>query len=216
MPTTPDQFLDYFDKHYRERLSAYRIRGELANRYVGFRAMFDYLLQEKNSDFTIVETGTLRNAGHWPDGQSSYVFRDFIEHFGGKLITIDISAENMLACQTYLQQHFKDSERAQVQFTVADAVVALQKIQEPVDLIYLDSYDFDPHNPMPSMLHHMKELLSCQKILAQKPNVLVGVDDNFKTPELRHGKGYLVKEWVKQVGYKVLLDDYQFIFEYRA
>ena len=55
--------------------------------------MFDYLLQEKNSDFTIVETGTLRNAGHWPDGQSSYVFRDFIEHFGGKLITIDISAE---------------------------------------------------------------------------------------------------------------------------
>ena len=50
-------------------------------------------------------------------------------------------------------------------------------VVEQIDLLYLDSYDFSVPDPMPSQLHHFRELNAVYKRLSK--NVSIAVDDNF-------------------------------------
>ncbi len=91
-----------------------------------------------------------------------------------------------------------------------------------IDLLYLDSYDFDAANPVPSMMHHLKEL--CAIAPALKARTLVVVDDTFRA--LRGlkaadgsytllgdfglaGKGSYVDEYFRQIGIAKAFEGYQ-------
>jgi hypothetical protein len=58
----------------------------LYNRAVGFDIIFRLLLNQKQSNFNIVETGTLRTPGNWMDGQSARLFTEFVDLYGGRCV----------------------------------------------------------------------------------------------------------------------------------
>ena len=59
-------------------------------RAAGFDLMFDLLLSQREENFLIVETGTLRNPGNWKDGQSAALFTEFVEWHGGQMRSVEI------------------------------------------------------------------------------------------------------------------------------
>jgi hypothetical protein len=201
-----DKYLDYFEKAYKKKLSWNIVMwGEQVDRYKGFRRIFEGLLENKKKDYTIVETGTLRTEDNWADGQSSLLFYEFINIFGGKLISIDINKDAIKICEETLKNRIPKTGKAKLVLITGDSLKELDKLDENVDLLYLDSCDLDKNNPNTSMEHHLNELIAAKKVINKSKNLLIATDDNFK----ECGKGKLVMEWAKKTHQEVLLEAYQ-------
>jgi hypothetical protein len=110
-------------------------------------------------------------------GAFTLVFGDLISNWtGGKLITIDISEKNIEKCKEVTKE-FSNS----IEYIISDSINYLESLDDNVvnkiDLLYLDSYDFSVPDPMPSQLHHFRELNAVYKRLPESVNI--AVDDNF-------------------------------------
>ena len=81
-----------------------------------------------------------------------------------------------------------------------------------VDLLYLDSFDYESSDPWPSAAHHMKELAAI--ISRLRPGSLVAVDDNFIVNGQRQGKGAYVYDFMNSIGKTLLHDGYQLIWRF--
>lgn len=209
---TKDEYLSYFDTTYKEKLTAHPV---FADRYNGFRKIFETLLNEgrrtsliEKRGFTIVETGTLRKKDKWTDGQSSLLFFEFLSFFGGELISIDTDRFALETCEKVLRESI-GLERALFTPICGNSVAELEKMDKKIDLLYLDSYDFEEINPLPSMIHHLKELASAANIRSKSPNLIIAIDDNFKEEV---GKGKFIAEWAKETKKEIIHDGLQFVF----
>lgn len=93
---------------------------------------------------------------------------------------------------------------------------------DAIDLLYLDSFDYDFANPYPSAVHHLKEL--CAIAPALRAGTLVMVDDAFhlvavyRTPDGQYhgvhdpgigGKALFVAQYFQQIGVPLLFEGYQ-------
>lgn len=130
-----------------------------------------------NKPLTIVETGTLWAPLDKPMGAFTYIFGDLIKNYtGGKLITIDINSKHIENAKQSTKE-FQDV----IEYITSDSVEYLESMTdkevEEVDLFYFDSYDFIAIDPIPSQLHHLRELLAVYKRLSK--NVILSVDDNL-------------------------------------
>jgi hypothetical protein len=182
------------------------VNSNLYQRGTGFRKIFDYLLQIKKNNYSIVETGVLRNIGVWTDGQSSFLFQEFCKYHNGSLKSVDIDSE---ACD--IARNFLDPKIVSV--TCGDSIEFLKNIDTTnVDLFYLDSYDVIWSNYLPSAEHHLKEFLEIENRLS--PGTLVVIDDNTFYQKKRAGKGTLIYEYLKDKGKLPVYDDYQIIYEF--
>lgn len=133
-----------------------------------------YLL---NKPIVVVETGTMWNDLQNNQGAFTLVFADFIKNYtGGKLITIDISDEHISNCKEYTKK-FSDV----IDYVVSDSVSYLKSLDDnfikKIDFIFFDSYDLNLTDPLPSEIHHFRELLSVYDRLSD--TVLLAVDDNL-------------------------------------
>ena len=141
---------------------------------------YEYVIEKLvnlNRPINIVETGTM-----WEDleqnmGAFTYIFGDLIKNYtGGKLITIDISEKNINSCKKYTKE-FADI----IEYVTSDSVTYLESLSDEdvqnIDLFYFDSHDLAIPDPVPSQLHHYRELAAVYKRL--KPDVYLAVDDNF-------------------------------------
>lgn len=189
----------------------------LAERADGFRVIFEKLEERRLSrgpDYRpwIIETGSLRFMNNWAgDGQSTRLFDSYAAHTGGSVITIDISPEAQQVvianCSTLVSSVLDDS-------VAALHNIALGANGRTVDLLYLDSFDFDLSNPFPSAFHHVKELISAMPLLDD--GTIVSVDDNFvQTNGVKTGKGILVQQWFADIGQPPVYDGYQCVWQYR-
>jgi hypothetical protein len=79
-------------------------------------------------------------------------------------------------------------------------------IARPANLLYLDSYDLDPQNPMPSAIHHAMQLIAAQPLIG--PGTLVCVDDYNVGPQAG-GKGLLLDRYSSAIRAEVLHSGYQ-------
>ena len=87
-----------------------------------------------------------------------------------------------------------------------------------VFLLMLLFVDLDPNNPVPSQLHHVKELCACMKNL--KEGTIVAVDDHLNTPEfdqyrstlVQGGKARFVEDFMKNIDAELLHDGYQIVW----
>jgi hypothetical protein len=206
-------FLQQFDSQWAPRLGPRRDT---------FRATFEFLLRKKPRGHLILETGCAREAENFEgDGQSTFMFDRFAEAHGGDVFTVDISE---VACE-YARSVVGPRTRVHCE----DSVPFLRRKGEEllmegrgIDLLYLDSFDFDPANPSPSALHHLKELCAISPALG--PDTLVVVDDSFH--QLRGfrsgpenfvlledqgiaGKALYVAQYFQQIGVPLLFDGYQ-------
>jgi hypothetical protein len=182
------------------------VESNLCQRGVGFKKIFDYLIRKNKTSYSIVETGVLRNIGHWKDGQSSFLFQEFCKYHGGSLRSVDISNETCEIARNFLDNNI-------VSVTCSDSIEFLKTIDTiSIDLFYLDSYDVKWSDHLPSAEHHLKEFLEIENRLVT--GTLVVIDDNTYYQKKRAGKGTLIYDYLKDKGKLPVYDDYQIIYEF--
>jgi hypothetical protein len=180
-------------------------------RQITFQLMLDHLKRIQNP--LIIETGCARAERHGfdGDGYSTLIFDRFVRDHGGELRTVDISPESVAWGQSQC------SDKAQ--FICEDSVSYLWKLNAEltaqdrfIDLLYLDSFDFEPGNPHPSSAHHMKELTAI--ISRLRPGSMIAVDDNFGTGADRTGKGMYVEQFMTAIGKPMAYEGYQLVWRF--
>jgi len=101
---------------------------------------------------------------------SSLLFDSYINSFGGEFLTVDLRVEPMMTlanlCTAQTQLHCDDS--------VAFLKRNVSKIRS-ADLVYLDSWDVDWMDPLPSAIHGFHEFMVIWPYM--KPGALLLVDD---------------------------------------
>lgn len=172
---------------------------------------------------TIVETGT---SAYGTD--SSRLFDSFVRSFGGKFFSVDIN--------TYPSRRLRVAKSKFSKFFVMDSVTFLQQIQDLTGenrfhLFYLDSWDVDWNDPIPSANHGQKELESIKLFLT--PGTILVIDDtpnlinwiplaNRKSAEkfkdnfgVLPGKGAFYKVVLKDYQYDILHHDYNLVLKFK-
>jgi hypothetical protein len=208
-------WLDHYRRIYYPLLNIQYdgVQGVLAegfyNRAVGFDVIFRLLLNQKQSNFNIVETGTLRTPGNWMDGQSARLFTEFVDLYGGQMRSVDIDS---VACEA--ARNTIISNRFSVAHSDSVAWLQQQTDLDQVDLFYLDSYDVDWNDDTASAEHHLKEFMVVQPHI--RPGTVVVIDDNSRwvNNSRRTGKGRRVVEYLETQGHLPILDEYQIIFQF--
>jgi hypothetical protein len=186
-------FDDQFSRFFKPRLQA---------RADGFATIFRSL-PDPTHKLLIVETGCMRIPGNWSgDGQSTFMFDALARERGGLLFSIDATMESLdtarRACSSTTNLLLGDS--------VATLHALSGLMNRPADLLYLDSYDLDPQDPMPSAIHHAMELIAAQPLIG--PNTVVCVDD-YSVGAKAGGKGLVLDEYFSRIRARVLHSGYQ-------
>ena len=203
------------------------IASKLGNREISFRKIFKYL-DAQPTPIIIVETGCLRKANNFLDGQSTLLFDKYTLSRGekSKVYTVDINLISIKVCRQIVSEN--------VEITADDSVRYLNNLSHKfftnktkVSMFYLDSFDVDWRYPYPSAAHHLKELTAISKTLNK--DTLVVVDDSPAIGNLTQkeqestptwkilespaptigGKGFLVHEYASHVGAKLVFSHYQ-------
>lgn len=204
-----------FEKEYKPFLNIgiskkrYAQYKNLYQRAPGFEIIFKELLSIKNKDFQIIETGSTRKPGNWKDGNSGIVFSDFVKTVGGFVRSVDINQKAVDTANANIDSDFHKA-------FCSDSVSWLSSLDnlEKVDLFYLDSYDVDWDNDIPSAEHHLKEFLSIEKFITK--DTIIAIDDNVlgREDNKRAGKGRLIFEYLDSKNIKPIYDGYQIIYRF--
>ena len=161
-------------------------------------------------DLLILETGAMRsdhNQLAWgDDGCSTLLFNLLTSASHGKCISVDISQEAFdyagKFCFGRSEIYLDDSVNFLRNFNLADKV----------DLLYLDSFDFDPSNPLPSQLHHLNEIESIIDRLRSGAFVLVDDADVFFDKSM-FGKATLLIDFFAKRKIEPKIIGYQILFQ---
>lgn len=171
----------------------------------------------------IVETGT---SAYGTD--SSRLFDSFVRSFGGKFFSVDIN--------TYPSKLLRVAKSRYSKFFVMDSVAFLERIQDltgesSFHLFYLDSWDVDWNDPIPSANHGQREIESIKPLLF--PGTILVIDDTpnsinwiplaqWKSAEkfkedfgVLPGKGAFYKNVLKDINYEVLHHEYNLVLRFK-
>lgn len=170
--------MDIVDTFFKKRTSAtsHETRKD-GNVYVHvcyrtIQRAVEEMMKNKDSNYTIVETGCSAHGT-----KSTLLWDKIVQNHGGKVLSVDLNndAVNITNKQT--------SDRTLV--TCLNSLDYLPTLKDPIDLLYLDSYDVNFLNPKPSAEHHLKEF-NCVKHLLH-PGSIVLIDDTPVSPEWLDG-----------------------------
>jgi len=200
-------FVEHFkEKYYKKLLQPAHPNNPIRDRATSFLKVFEELEKKEDKNYIVVETGCMRpDHGEFAfgdDGCSTYIFDDFINYYDGLLNSVDIEPINA----GYANSVTSDKTTVHCM----DSVKFLWSIGSDIkiDFLYLDSFDIIKENPHPSQMHHLKELCAVTKNLKRGSVVVVDDHDAFFT-EGEIGKGTYVAEFMKNIGAKVLFEEYQ-------
>ncbi len=165
------------------------------------------LLSERNAKI-IVETGTSREGlkNTKGDGAATIVFGKWAQQNDAKLYSVDISKASVLGSQEEID---KQGLNDVVSIILNDSIKFLSTFNEPIDLLYLDSYDYsriDKEIQSKSQEHHLQEFKVIENKLHKNSIVLI---DDCKLPG--GGKGKLVVEYMVKKNWEILIDAYQIL-----
>jgi len=174
------------------------------------RPTFQYVIEAlSGTKPLVVETGCMRNdhgkLAWGDDGCSTLIFNMFVKSEQGTCISVDISEDNINYARKF---NFGNGV-----FVQSDSVAFLEGFQnkENIDLLYLDSYDYDPSNPRESQEHHLSELLSVYTSL--KSGCLILIDDaDVKFDGTREGKATSIISFFDQLGISPKHSGYQILY----
>lgn len=146
------------------------------SRYKNYEYVINKLVAKKKP-LRIVETGTMWSSFEDNMGAFTLVFADLIKNWtGGSLTTIDISEKSIRNCKETTKE-FADV----INYVLQDSVSYLESLSDDevrsIDYFYFDSYDLNIPDPVPSQLHHYRELAAVYKRLSDE--VIISVDDNY-------------------------------------
>lgn len=170
-------------------------------RYPSFLLVLELLEYRKAK--ILVETGTARDGDQnfSGDGGSTIIFADWASSHNALLSTVDISS-NAIENAKISTLAYKEN----VRFFCSDSILYLQNFDRPIDFLYLDSFDFDFTNPLPSQEHHLKEIEAAYPKLHAKSIVMI---DDCDLPH--GGKGKLAIDFLLQKDWIIIYNGYQVI-----
>ncbi len=160
------------------------------------------LMKERNP-VNIVETGTSRfgASGFEGDGGFTILAGDYVRDNGGTFYSVDLNMAALSNAASALGE-----SRHYVRLVNEEAISFLHHFKEPIDFLYLDSYDFDVNDPIPSQQHHLKEIMNAYPHLTKSSIVMI---DDCGMPH--GGKGKFVINFLLARGWKILANGYQII-----
>lgn len=163
-------------------------------------------LLDEHSATCLIETGVarygLRNSKS--DGASTAVFGLWAKANNASLFSVDISPESISGAREVVEEL---GLLEQVKLVTGDSVQFLENFADPVDLLYLDSYDYDKHDQsvqIASQEHHLKEFKAIEEQLGTDTVVLI---DDCDLPG--GGKGKTVIEYMTRKGWQIDTSAYQ-------
>lgn len=170
-------------------------------RYASYLLVLE-LLKHRQAQ-TLIETGTARDGDEnfSGDGGSTIIFGDWASKNNALLSTVDISPQAIEKAKTSTEKYSDH-----IDFFCCDSISFLKDFDRSIDFLYLDSFDFDFGNPLPSQEHHLKEITAAYSKLHE--NTIVMIDDC----DLPHGgKGKLIIEFLLEKGWTIIYKGYQTI-----
>ncbi|MBA3815915.1 MAG: hypothetical protein H0X29_05245 [Parachlamydiaceae bacterium] len=174
---------------------------KIDRRYSSFLLVLD-LLKHRQAK-VLVETGTARDGdkNFSGDGGSTIIFGDWASQNNALLFTVDISSQAIENARISTIK-FTDS----IIFCCSDSISFLKDFNQSIDFLYLDSFDYDFNNPLPSQQHHLYEIMAAYPKL--HADSIVMVDDC----DLPHGgKGKFIIEFLLEKGWTIIYEGYQTI-----
>ncbi|MDO1500008.1 class I SAM-dependent methyltransferase [Winogradskyella maritima] len=165
------------------------------------------LLNERQAK-SIIETGTSRKGldGTKSDGAATIVFGKWAKRNGAKMHSVDISEDSVKGSRAAVEENGLSDV---VTVYLEDSLTFLERFNEQVDFLYLDSYDYsktDTEIQHKSQVHHLEEFKLIENQLHQDSIVLI---DDCGLPG--GGKGKLVVEYMLERNWKILIDRYQIL-----
>lgn len=148
----------------------------------------------------IVETGTIRRADdrfRMGDGWATLSWKLWADHTNSRVWTCDLDPHAIETCRRVTG----DSDR--ITYVVGDSVGFLENFPEPINLLYLDSFDTGPPgSPQVALAckHQLREIMAAHDKLTD--DALVLLDD---IPEdFMNGKGELTLPYLLRRGWKFI------------
>lgn len=155
----------------------------------------------------MVETGTSRQGlrAAKGDGAATIVFGKWAKEHGAMLHSVDINEQSVQESQRAVEIQGLNKH---VTVYLSDSLAFLKEFKDPVDFLYLDSYDYskDPEVQIKSQIHHLEEFKAIEHRLHQKSVVLI---DDCRLPN--GGKGKLAVSYMTQSNWKILMNAYQIL-----
>ncbi len=182
-------FMIFFDTEYLPKLEG---------RAGTFRAVMREACTEGVAN--IVETGSIRVENNWGgDGQSTIIFDAYMRWATrGKFDTVDIDDQCM-----NLTKNLQSTT-----FYCMDSVRYLLKRKDPIDLLYLDSFDVNMNDPHNAAMHCMFEFCAAQPNLHS--GSIIFIDDSPMNEEYSvGGKGKYVSQYFTHLGVPPFVFGYQ-------
>ncbi len=160
------------------------------------------LMEERNVKI-VVETGTARDgtANCLGDGCSTVIFADWADDHDAQVFSVDIDPEALSCAAGAIPE-----KKHRVNFIESDSINFLKNFGQTIDFLYLDSFDFESWNPLPSQQHHLAEIKAALPWLGENSIVMI---DDCDLPD--GGKGTLVIAYLIEKGWKIIADGYQVI-----
>lgn len=184
--------MNFLDQFHNE------LAPKLGTRAITFSYMIQQILQMPHTQ--IIETGTARAQGNWMgDGQSTLIWDWIAKIKDLSVLSIDLN-------QDYIET--ARSQTTKVDYLQGDSVYILNKLSKDIvrncGLLYLDSFDLDQRNPIPSAVHHLKELTAVWPLLPR--GCMIVVDDCISDTL---GKHIFVKSFFNSIEIKPVFTGYQ-------
>lgn len=182
---TVSLFDEWWRRHFSERLGkrSYTFRGAL---------------EEARPCPHIVETGVQRSLKSWAtDGCSTWIFARFARDFGGLVWGVDHDIDAINSARLVIKDR-------PAELVHGDSVEFLRGFSDRIDLLYLDSFDYDKKSPAPAHEHTLLEAKAAMAALASDAVVLI---DDHDLPG--GGRGALAVPYLESEGFELLSDDYQ-------
>jgi predicted O-methyltransferase YrrM len=164
------------------------------------------LMEERNAQ-TIVETGTARYGTRYfdSDGGSTIIFSEWARDHQAEFYSIDLSSMNLSAAKDAVALYVSDYPD-NIHYICSDSIAYLGTFNRPIDFLYLDSFDYELDDPVPSQQHHLKEIKAVYPFLTDTTIIMI---DDCDLPG--GGKGKLVIEYLLERGWKIVKNHYQVI-----
>ena len=148
----------------------------------------------------IIETGTYRGIGG--DGESTVFLATVARDLGADFYSVDINQETVNKSKAHMEERGLKAD-----VSCVDSVALLSCFGSPIDVLYLDSYDFSPDAPLPAQIHQLAEIGAAYGKLASHAAVLL--DD---CGIVHGGKGRLTSAFLLERGWRMVYDKYQRLF----
>ena len=152
-------------------------------RFFTFQTVLN-LLNQKHANPTIIETGCQRMVDDLGGGMSTSIFADYLDHYGGKLISVDLSPQSCKIAKEVMQPYL--DKQLDITIVQSDSVKFLKEYQGPCDLLYLDSFDY-PYGEVLNKYGSQKDITKTEELLwAKDPNELIKEVESIISPCQQH------------------------------